>query len=502
MLTPVYRIPPEILARIFACCVDLQHRVCEYWPIYRDFHEWLNFTHVCHHWREIAVDTAILWTSISLEMSDACVEEMILRSKTADLSFHFDRKYKTRYATSRQIELLTLSMPRVHTLNFKSDSLYGDDVVPEELLASPAPRMHALTLQLSEYGSVPLTSAFLGNEAPLLRHLSLTGCYPASWPSTLYDNLLSLEITANPWRYVPQNYNDMVNAIRRMPALQKLTLSKCLPPLALATSPPQHSVSLEHLRSCTLDGPFLDIIHFLSHFHLCSEVVLRWLHLKLAMDAVSTQDTLRGLSTLLSYFKSTVEIPLHMLYICQVYGYTREADKGFIINGKGDGGGSITDVGMAFLWRTHEQPPQLEVLSALVKSIALESVKLLDLSVDAGSSHPIVDEAMLCTILQRGALIGEIHTAGQAGTTLVCALSSLENTEPGQCVPLLRRLTFHCADIRGDTADVLRAWLGSRYSTGRPLAFIDFQYNDGVPSDLLDLSPSTEMYQRESSYGY
>ncbi|KAI0053690.1 hypothetical protein FA95DRAFT_1552197 [Auriscalpium vulgare] len=392
-------------------------------------------------------------------------------------------------------------MPQVHTLNLTSDFINGD-VIPEELLTSPAPRMHALTLR-QDYRGALLPSAFLGNEAPLLRHLSLTGFYPICWTS-VFDNLLSLEIITDPPVFVLSNFNAMFDAISRMPALQDLTLSHCLP--TLAASPAQHSVPLVHLKSCTLDGPFLDAVHFLARLQLPSEVMLR---LQLIMDDSDglAQDIHQSdLSTLLLYFNGPVDFPLCKLSITNGNTVLK-------INGERIGGGLYAEFAVAFLWTTPEEPPQLAVLNALAKSIAFESVESLSVDVVSHIFHSNditpVDTDMWCTILRRGADMTDIHASGEAGGTLIRALSSLDNTEPGQWVPLLENLEFHCMpfysfrsgdDIEYDTAAILRTWLGLRCNTGRPLASITLLYCEGVPSGLLELSPSTKMYQREIDF--
>ncbi|TFK60896.1 hypothetical protein BDN72DRAFT_850189 [Pluteus cervinus] len=58
--TPVYRLPPEILARVFSFVQALPERAKHEIGYYRGiFVRWLNVTRVSHHWRNIAIGSPV-----------------------------------------------------------------------------------------------------------------------------------------------------------------------------------------------------------------------------------------------------------------------------------------------------------------------------------------------------------------------------------------------------------------------------------------------------------
>jgi hypothetical protein len=78
---PVYSIPNEILSAIFEAACFPRSR----WPL--DFFE-IKFSHVTHHWRDVAVNTPRLWTEIKvfgMKNSLDMVEAYLTRSKSIPL---------------------------------------------------------------------------------------------------------------------------------------------------------------------------------------------------------------------------------------------------------------------------------------------------------------------------------------------------------------------------------------------------------------------------------
>ncbi|KDQ65170.1 hypothetical protein JAAARDRAFT_84583, partial [Jaapia argillacea MUCL 33604] len=50
LLSPIRRLPPEILSKIFLMCLDEVEEIQVLW-----------LTEVCFHWREVALSTPTLW---------------------------------------------------------------------------------------------------------------------------------------------------------------------------------------------------------------------------------------------------------------------------------------------------------------------------------------------------------------------------------------------------------------------------------------------------------
>ncbi|KAI0263251.1 hypothetical protein BC834DRAFT_785328, partial [Gloeopeniophorella convolvens] len=81
-LVPIYTLPPELLARIFHFHA-LSH------PPLIDGRSlgWIVDTHVCQHWRQVALGDGSLWSDIKgPSAKNRWIPEMVARSKDAPLS--------------------------------------------------------------------------------------------------------------------------------------------------------------------------------------------------------------------------------------------------------------------------------------------------------------------------------------------------------------------------------------------------------------------------------
>ncbi|KAG9127730.1 hypothetical protein FRC07_010342 [Ceratobasidium sp. 392] len=123
-LVRVNRLPPEILANIFALsktyCVR-DDRMC--------FH---NFTGVCAYWRQIATNRAELWTHIDVgpEVPDSLTKLLLERTQDIPIHVHLhepnpkvhDDRPTPEHEVSRVTKLLSPHMHRVCTLDIESHS--------------------------------------------------------------------------------------------------------------------------------------------------------------------------------------------------------------------------------------------------------------------------------------------------------------------------------------------------------------------------------------------
>ncbi|KAI0063919.1 hypothetical protein BV25DRAFT_1914971 [Artomyces pyxidatus] len=79
-IAPVSRLSPEILPLIFEL-----HALEA--PLRKDHLGWIEVTHVCRHWRSIAIDTAALWRNIFMHLGDEWVGTMLARAKATPVVF-------------------------------------------------------------------------------------------------------------------------------------------------------------------------------------------------------------------------------------------------------------------------------------------------------------------------------------------------------------------------------------------------------------------------------
>ncbi|KAI0062543.1 hypothetical protein BV25DRAFT_1885251 [Artomyces pyxidatus] len=198
-LSPVHRLPPEILAMIFSFLAD------EYPP--RRFVSyglsklgWITVTHVCHHWRQVALDNPSLWgRDVCSHTNCSLVEERLARSKQSLLSIG-------SFYSADAVEWMPLmrtvfeEMHRIQDLSLTGEQEYLTNLLIEHF-SKPAPFLHTLRVTTSwGYIQTPLapvvslpTNLFSGN-APRLRELVLVNC-TTPWQPWIFTNLVHLEVT-------------------------------------------------------------------------------------------------------------------------------------------------------------------------------------------------------------------------------------------------------------------------------------------------------------------
>ena len=83
-VTPICRLPPEILSNIFVKLLRSSGKPSEWNP---DI-EWIRASYVCAHWRSIALDCVGLWTRPHF-ITPEFVEQTLRRAGKAPLDVHF-----------------------------------------------------------------------------------------------------------------------------------------------------------------------------------------------------------------------------------------------------------------------------------------------------------------------------------------------------------------------------------------------------------------------------
>lgn len=79
--SPIAQLPSETLITIFLECVA--HDT----PSLSNL-GWIQITHVCRFWRDLALHSPLLWTNIPLRLGRECMEEFIRRSNSAPLKLY------------------------------------------------------------------------------------------------------------------------------------------------------------------------------------------------------------------------------------------------------------------------------------------------------------------------------------------------------------------------------------------------------------------------------
>lgn len=268
-LTPISRLPPEILTKIFLMHVS---RYTEFPPTRRWMpRRWISFSHVCQYWRSVAIACPMLWRSIYFpSTSPGLISEFLARTQKVPLIIAAtseralraaDPLHKPRWQSILQT-LIAEEMPRIEGLHTLLD--------PDLKVVGSAISLRQLTIGrcfLEERSDVPDLSEILGsfsnivhgNDAPVLENLKICFmnfefCSPFHYP-----NLKSLCL-----RTVSTDIASLVAALAEMPVLEDLILHNCW--MDNYVDPMNCLVTLSRVRTISLRG-WLNCINFLIYLN-------------------------------------------------------------------------------------------------------------------------------------------------------------------------------------------------------------------------------------------
>ncbi|EIN08484.1 hypothetical protein PUNSTDRAFT_134862 [Punctularia strigosozonata HHB-11173 SS5] len=253
-LAPVSCLPSEILSFIFCICVHDSEAEADT----RKFPRSHAFSQVCQFWREVALDTAAIWTMVprnSLELT----ETFLSRTKGASLSF---MKSKDERPNDEAVRASLQQLSRTQSL-----TLYADPDIAQYAgnLSVPAPHLVQCTITSTATSRLP--DRFLGLHAPRLRTLSLRGFGWDVLHSPLVHGLTDLNLDGIPMDSFPRG-EQLVAALKSMPDLTKLALKAAWPPLEELAGPlrdvPRNVVVLDRLTSLELSAAGSYVSHLLA----------------------------------------------------------------------------------------------------------------------------------------------------------------------------------------------------------------------------------------------
>ncbi|KAG2343993.1 hypothetical protein BDR05DRAFT_209432 [Suillus weaverae] len=210
-------LPPEILATVFRHFVE----------------EWQNhpakgaptcvvFTHVCRHWRQVALKSPTLWTYI-IYTPPRWLGVMLERSKSASLFVVYDVAVSLRDC----LEQILSQLPRIRVLRLRTINTPDIDRTIHLLSSQPAPLLQIFEFSNTFFGEPttrPISNTVFQGQSPRLRSVELTSSN-FSWTAHIFSGLriLSLRGTGDTsFPTLPQ----LLQALRRMPALEQLTLEQ------------------------------------------------------------------------------------------------------------------------------------------------------------------------------------------------------------------------------------------------------------------------------------
>jgi len=286
-LMPISLLPPEILARVFHLLV------AEEPPFLRRQNPgWIKVTHVCRHWRQVALDDSSLWARIwAIRTNTKWILEMLARAKNAPLDIELNA------VRNPSPESLLMISPHIsHTRQFRIHSLstlHFDSV--QEIFSREAPALEHF--ELTATARSPIDFRELGGNmlfkghAPRLRTLSLSPVV-IPWSLIPRGQLTQLKIAChNEDHDSPSNLNQLTDLLVNCPALEILALEFCLPS-QLAEFPPDQTIQFPHLSHLRLCGSTSRIMNMLKMLKLPSSTTL---HLSCISETASTHNDLEDL---------------------------------------------------------------------------------------------------------------------------------------------------------------------------------------------------------------
>jgi F-box-like len=283
-LAPISRLPPETMATIFSFVSSPGIPILPSPNAKPDRLVWLRVAHVCHLWREIALNQPRFWSHIDFAvLTSAGTAEMLVRAKTAPLFLEAEITHHWEMARiSAFQEEVGAHISHTAHLTIVAESAHLKKTL--ERLVSPAPILEALELtnespsgrQPWPWERISIPDTLLGGIAPKLSYIELGDC-DISWKSPLFRGLRRLEIyrLTTPAR---PSLEDWLNTLNEIPQLEALILhyatplaTQC-PPL---TSEPDRTVTLPSLTQIDITACAEDCAVALAHLVLPA---LTWLH--------------------------------------------------------------------------------------------------------------------------------------------------------------------------------------------------------------------------------
>ncbi|KAF8257834.1 hypothetical protein EI94DRAFT_1835371 [Lactarius quietus] len=219
----------------------------------------LHISHVCHQWREIALNQSVLWSHVDFNtLSSTGVTEVLVWAKSVPL-----------YLEATRLSWRCWDSFHIRTFNTELQATLRG-------LVSPAPTLEYLSLSFRGVptGSNIIPDTLFDCSTPRLSRLELRNC-DISWNSPLLKGLKYLEIIAQSESARP-GLAVWLDALNEMPQLKVLTLHLASP---IAPSPPvpfgaKRAITLPSLTHLYISDSELDCALALAHLDLPT---LTWL---------------------------------------------------------------------------------------------------------------------------------------------------------------------------------------------------------------------------------
>ncbi|KAH9033657.1 hypothetical protein EDB84DRAFT_1438202 [Lactarius hengduanensis] len=275
-LVPVSSLPPEVIATIFSF-VRLRASTTMTIGGNPGLLAWLHVAHVCHRWREIALNQASFWSHVDFTtLTSAGAAEILARAKKAPLHLEarvpiglWDGARFNAFEKELHSRISHVCRLAISAENFRLRKILGR-------ITSPAPTLEYLSLsnEKRQHRALPfIPDNIFGGITPRLSCLELCNCN-INWTSPLLKGLKNLQIFTLSANMRP-SLEIWLDVLDEMPQLEMLILHSATP-----TAPPfpydvKRTVTLPFLTHLDISATARDCALALAHL---KSPALTWLY--------------------------------------------------------------------------------------------------------------------------------------------------------------------------------------------------------------------------------
>lgn len=287
-LLHVNRLPSEVLSEIFVVRVAQWRQLRD--PSGRSVaNPWVELAHICHRWREIALDSPKFWSNFVVTRLDS-TEVMLHRSKHAPLLVEMNTS--SWLQPQESIQSTFYHIHRIQSLEFRT---YPSHFASYDI-GMTAPILHSLLYIVEVRSSHDQLQGtpFDRMDMPSLSILVLGGIR-APWSSPLLRptlTRLSLKAGLDPrFHHDPATMPEMLQVLNSMPVLEHLELRGVLPAVEadesarkLDTTPLRYLASMIIVASAASAAYFLQCVSYptTARLHIdCTDHDVRSVNLSL-----------------------------------------------------------------------------------------------------------------------------------------------------------------------------------------------------------------------------
>jgi hypothetical protein len=262
-------LPAELLCAVFGALASILEKSDSKQRL-----QWIRVTHVCCHWREVALRCPSLWSHIDISYPQ-WILPMLGRSRMAPLVIKADMR-----SPSQKDDLLLVlgHMSRVRILDLTSwcSTPIIHQVMPK--MTAPAPLLEKLRISMSR-GHYQPTMPFLifGGDAPELRHLELRNCLLLRQLPIRCLTHLQIYNASSDRASLFLATKDFVACLREMHQLQRACFGELLDVRSSGLEMRQDEpiVELPHLSNLQVSGGHLQCAQLMSYLSLPTDVSLK-----------------------------------------------------------------------------------------------------------------------------------------------------------------------------------------------------------------------------------